>query len=72
MPTVLALAADVVGNDPDAVRQIFSTYDEGSLTTVGEAHRIEQRDSRNWLASRSSDDLDARRRAVTERGRTQL
>ena len=72
MPTVLTLAADIVGNDPDAVRQIFATYDEGSMTTGAEALGIEQRDSRDWMASRDGSDLDARRRAVTERGRSQI
>jgi len=72
MPTVLTLAADIVGNDPDAVRQIFATYDAGSMTTGAEAFEIEQRDSRDWMASREGSDLDARRRAVTERGRSQI
>jgi len=72
MPTALALAADVVGNDADAVRQIFATYDAGSMTTGAEALEIEQRDSRAWLASREGTDLEARRRAVTQRGRSQI
>ena len=71
MPTALALAADVVGNDPDAVRQIFATYDAGSMTTGAEALEIEQRDSRAAGLTRGTD-LEARRRAVTERGRSQI
>lgn len=72
IPFARALATDIAGNDPAGVRQILATYREGSLTTAAEAFEIEQRHSRAWLAERSMADLDARRRAVTDRGRTQL
>jgi enoyl-CoA hydratase len=72
LPTARTLAADIAGNDRSGVRQIMATYRAGSLVTVAEAHEIEQQHSRAWLANRSEADFDARRRAVTERGRDQL
>ncbi len=72
LPFARKLATDIAGNDRAAVRQLMATYTEGSLVTAAEALEIEQRHSRAWLANRAGDDLDARRRAVTERGRTQL
>ena len=72
LPTARRLAIDIVGNDPDGVRQILATYAAGSLLSAGDALELEQRNSRAWLANQGTADLDARRRAVTERGRTQL
>ena len=72
LPFARKLAADIAGNDPGGVRQILATYQAGALVTGAEAYEVEQRHSRAWLANRSEADFDARRRAVTERGRTQL
>jgi len=72
LPFARSLAADIAGNDPSGVRQILATYQAGALVSGAEAYEIEQRHSRAWLANRSESDFDARRRAVTERGRTQL
>lgn len=72
LPTARRLAADIVGNDPDGVRQILATYAEGSLLTAGDALDLEQRASREWMSRGGGTDLEARRQAVTERGRTQL
>ena len=72
LPTARRLAVDIVGNDPDGVRQILATYAEGALLNAGDALDLEQRVSRSWMADRGGDDLEARRQAVTERGRTQL
>jgi enoyl-CoA hydratase len=67
----LALAEDVAGNDPAGVAHVFRTYDEGMSCTRAEALEIETRRSMEWLGSRDQGDLDDRRRAVTERGRSQ-
>ena len=72
LPFCRGLADDIAGNDPAAVAQLMSTYDEGSLLTAGQALELELRRSAEWLARRTTDDFDDRRRAVTERGRTQL
>jgi enoyl-CoA hydratase len=72
LPFARKLAADIAGNDPGGVRQILATYRAGALVSGAEAYEVEQRHSRAWLANRSEADFEARRRAVTERGRTQL
>ena len=72
MPTALALAADVASNDTHGVRHILATYDAGAAVTAGEALELERSRSLEWLRDRQELDLDARRRAVTERGRQQL
>lgn len=71
LPTVEALAADIAGNDAAGVARILATYAEGSLMTAGDALALERRVSGEWLA-RGAPDLEARRRAVTERGRRQV
>lgn len=67
------LAADIASNDPEAVRRIYQTYDEGSLLSGGDAWALEGRVAGEWQAGgRDAADLEARRKAVTERGRTQV
>lgn len=68
------LATDVAGNDPDAVSELFRTYRDGALRSRAEAFALELERSQEWLARRApgGEELDARRAAVTERGRTQL
>lgn len=66
------LAADIASNDAEAVRRILRTYDEGALVSGREAWELEGRVAGEWQSSgRDRDDLEARRRAVTERGRSQ-
>lgn len=68
-----ALATDVASNDDAAVRRIFQTYDEGSLLSGGDAWALEGRVAGEWQsAGRDGADLEARRRAVTDRGRSQV
>lgn len=66
------LAADIAGNDTEAVQRIYRTYDEGALVDGAGAWAVEGEASREWQSLRSGDDLEARRQAVTERGRTQI
>jgi hypothetical protein len=54
------------------VRFVLGTYARGVTLTGAEALEWEQERSREWNRSHGPGDLDARRRAVTERGRTQL
>jgi enoyl-CoA hydratase len=73
LPFVRKLAADVVSNDRTAVRRVLQTYDEGMLVPMGEAWRNEAAVAARW----QGDGLDpaaieARRAAVTDRGRTQI
>lgn len=73
VPFAQKLAADIATNDDAAVRRIYQTYDEGSLLSGGDAWALEGRVAGEWQSSgRDGADLEARRKAVTERGRTQI
>jgi enoyl-CoA hydratase len=71
LPTCRALGADIVSNDQDALRQILATYAEGSDTTAGDAWEVEARVSREWAASHDVADVERRRAAIIDRGRSQ-
>jgi enoyl-CoA hydratase len=68
------VAADIVSNDQDGVRNIIDTYDTGNLTTRDEWWNLEIRRSREWMASRRAlgSAVESRREAVMERGRKQV
>lgn len=73
LPLAQKLATDIAGNDQDAVRRIYRTYDEGSLSPGAGAWAAEGEASREWLArGRDSAELEERRKAVIERGRSQI
>ncbi len=66
------LAGDVATNDPGAVRQIFATYGEGSLLAGGDAWDLELQVAAAWQGDGLDPaSIEARRRAVTDRGRAQ-
>jgi enoyl-CoA hydratase len=70
MPTVHALAQDIIGNDQDGVRQIRSTYDQ--IATDDDAWETEARDGRAWRRSHFNPDrVAARRAAIQARGQQQ-
>jgi enoyl-CoA hydratase len=69
------LAADIVSNDQAGVRRLLQTYDEGAQVTGAEAAALEIRISREWMATGqggSPADVEARRRQVVDRGRSQV
>jgi enoyl-CoA hydratase len=74
LPFCRSLAADIVSNDPAAVRQIMATYDEGSLTTADEWWDIEGRISREWMSGGThlGAEIERRREAIMARGRKQV
>lgn len=73
VPFAQRLAADIASNDDAAVARIMQTYREGELVDRAEAWAIEGRASTEWQAAgRDRADLEARRKAVTERGRSQI
>lgn len=73
VPFAQALAADIATNDQAGVRQMLQTYEQGALVTRGEAWALEGRVAGEWQAGgRDGADLEARRKAVTERGRSQV
>ena len=66
------MAADIVSNDPDGVRQMLDTYRRGGATTAAEAWEIEAEVSRSWAAERLDPaSVEARRQAILARGRSQ-
>jgi enoyl-CoA hydratase len=70
IPFTRSIAADIVDNESDAVRQIRQTY--AVIAHDDDGWETEARDSRAWGRSRSSPDtISARRAAIQERGRTQ-
>jgi enoyl-CoA hydratase len=69
LPTARRLAADVVGNDQQAVRNLKQLYDRGSELSVGDALALEQERFRNFRVDPS--EIERRRATVVERGRGQ-
>jgi enoyl-CoA hydratase len=66
------LAADIVSNDQDGVRQMLDTYQRVISTTGDEAWRIEADVSRAWAAEHLDPAaVEARRQAIVDRGRSQ-
>jgi len=73
LPSARELAEDIASNDRAGVRRMLQTYDEGALGTGAEAWALEGRVAGEWQAGgRDGADIEARRKAVTERGRTQV
>jgi enoyl-CoA hydratase len=73
LPFARELAADIVSNDQGAVRQIYATYDEGSLGTAQAGWDVEQRVARSWRGGHlDAEEIERRRQAIVDRGRSQL
>lgn len=73
LPTVRALAADMIGNDQAGVRQILRTYDRTAGTTVDDAWTVERDMGQEWLRESgfTPDRVAQRRAAIQSRGRSQ-
>jgi enoyl-CoA hydratase len=70
IPFTRGLAADIVGNDRDAVRQIRSTY--AAIAHDDDAWEQEARDARAWQRTMfRAEKVAERRAAIQSRGRTQ-
>ncbi len=73
VPFARGLAGDIASNDRAAVARMYATYREGSLLSGEDAWALEGRVAGEWQAGgRDGADLEARRLAVTERGRSQV
>ena len=73
LPRAVQLAADIVSNDQRAVRTLLRTYDEGSRVAAGEALELEAAVARRWQGEGiDGAEIEARRRSVMERGRSQM
>ncbi|MBI4932616.1 MAG: enoyl-CoA hydratase [Actinobacteria bacterium] len=69
MPVTRQLARDIIGNEQAGVRQMKATYDE--ITAESDGWQIEATNASRWQREMfSPDQVEARRRAIQERGRT--
>jgi enoyl-CoA hydratase/carnithine racemase len=73
LPYCRKLAADSITIDQRAVRQMLATYQEVTDTTVAEGWVVEDRVSRAWEgAGFDPEAIEAKRRAIVDRGRSQI
>jgi enoyl-CoA hydratase len=73
LPFARRLAADIVSNDQRAVRRIFATYREGALLSGADAWDVEAAAADEWQGGGLDPAaIEARRAAVTRRGRAQV
>ena len=72
LPAAKALAADIAGTDPGMVQAYKALIDAGHALPFGEALALEHRTSSTRNAAVKGDEVEARRRAVIERGRSQV
>jgi enoyl-CoA hydratase len=71
LPTALGLAADIAGNDPAAVDRLRMIYDEGDALDADPRWSVERRTAGQMPGGFDAAAMDARRKAVIERGRQQ-
>lgn len=71
LETAVGLARDIASNDRAGVARIRQTYGEGSLLTAAEALALEAKVSAEWLQQVAGEQIEARRQAVVDRGRSQ-
>ena len=74
LDTCGALAADIASNDAAAVARLLQTYRDGAELSADEAWRLEGEVARSWRPAGAVDpaEVERRRRAVVERGRSQV
>lgn len=71
MPQALALAADIAGALPEIVAPLKRLIDDGYALPLAQALQLERQTSRQWAGQLRPEALEARRAAVSERGRAQ-
>ncbi len=71
LPTCVALARDMISCDPLVLNEIKRIIDAGWETTLAEGMRIEDQASRDHMKRVSSDEVEARRQGILQRGRQQ-
>lgn len=73
LPTVLGLAADMVNNDQVGVRRMLDTYKAQEAASLGRAWELESTGAMEFAQNtRPGSEVEARRAAIMERGRSQL
>lgn len=72
LPTARAVAASIVGNNQKAVRSLLSSYHHIDEAQNSVGLWMEAQASLGWMRSARSDDIEASRATVMERGRAQV
>lgn len=73
MATTRRLAGDIVGNDRASVRRMLATYAEQEAASLSEAWRIEGDAAAAFSKTATAGaDVESRRQAIIDRGRSQL
>jgi enoyl-CoA hydratase len=73
LPAARRVAADIISNDRRAVRAILATYEEASRVTGAEAWNVEARGAAAFQQGGvDPDDIERRRQAIVDRGRSQV
>lgn len=72
LPAAKKLAADIASADPGMIQAYKRLIDDGYAVPFGEAMALEHRTSSARNAKVSGDEVEERRRAVMERGRSQV
>ena len=73
MTTVLGIAADIAGNDQVGVRRMLATYAAQEAAALDEGWSLESAGARAYADSVDpGSDVEARRQAIIERGRSQI
>jgi enoyl-CoA hydratase len=73
LPTAQRVAADMISNDRRAVRAILATYEEVSRVTGAEAWNVEASGAAAFQKDGvDPDDIERRRQAILDRGRSQV
>ncbi len=74
MPTVYGIAADIAGNDEHGVRRMLATYDEQQEDRLAVAWDLEGAASAAFRGEVDFEpaEVEARRQAIIDRGRSQL
>ena len=70
LPTALGLAGDIAAGDARTVAALNDTYREVAALPLGEGLALERRRFRDWEYDPAG--IEARRRTITDRGRSQL
>ena len=70
LPTALGLAGDIAAGDARTVAALNDTYREVAALPLGDGLALERRRFRDWEYDPAG--IEARRRTVTDRGRSQL
>jgi enoyl-CoA hydratase len=69
--TAVALAGDIASNDQRSVRALLSSYNRVTATTIDEGLRLESEASRAHSQGFNPAEVERRRQAIVDRGRTQ-